>query len=748
MGSTKKYYKSLDLIRVIACFAVLFYHLNILKGGYLAVCTFFVLSGYLSLISLFRKEKISLWEYYKNRFLKLYLPLIVVVFLAIFVTSFFSESINWINLKPETTSVLLGYNNFWQLGANLDYFARHIDSPFMHFWYIAILLQFDLILPFIYIPLRKLGDKISKKIPCIITFLLSILGFLIFLKSSYEDSMMVTYYHTLTRVAPLFFGLFLGFFHSYYKSYIPKLLKKEKNYWKVLAFYLVLLIILFVITDSQNALAPFAIIAVTLLSVRLIDYATIYPKSELSFIDKCINFLSSISYNVYLFQYPIIFIFQLFSINIYLKTILVIVLTLILSYLLKIALDFTRKNKVQKIFHYILLIIFLFPSLYGAYQYVTSQDHTEELKALEDQLAKNKEMMLKKQEEYQNHLKEEQENWNETLKNLENGEQELKEKVRNMPVVAVGDSIMLGALDNLYTKFPNGYFDAETSRTAWVANDVLQNLKNNNMLNGPVILNLGSNGDCPLWCKLEILETCGSQDVFWVNVVNDYEVHVNSTLEQFAKEHENVHIIDWNSISSGHYEYFVADRIHLTETGKKAYSDALYDSIYNYYLDKYSKKKEEIINQHEKDEKEKITFFGNDLLLNAFQKIHESFPTAQFLMDKDLNEDMLVNKIKEEKDKDNLNYKIVIALDNSISIDLDKYKELLSLLKDYKVYIVVMKDLSEEEMLSLEELNARVIDFYSKIVSNDDYLMVDKIHLTEKGNDALNTLLSDTLKID
>lgn len=164
----KKYFKDLNIIRLIACIAVLLYHLNILKGGYLAVCTFFVLTGYLSCISAFRKEKFSLKEYYKNRLLKIYLPLVIVVFISIGIISFL-PNIFWFNLKPETTSVLLGYNNFWQLNANLDYFARHVDSPFMHFWYIGILLQFDLVFPFIYLGLKELGDYVKKYIPCLFT---------------------------------------------------------------------------------------------------------------------------------------------------------------------------------------------------------------------------------------------------------------------------------------------------------------------------------------------------------------------------------------------------------------------------------------------------------------------------------------------------------------------------------------------------------------------------------------------------
>ena len=77
MGN-KKVFKNINIIRVVACIAILLYHLGILKGGYLAVCVFFVLTGYLSCISAFRKEKFSFWEYYKKRILKIYVPLLLI----------------------------------------------------------------------------------------------------------------------------------------------------------------------------------------------------------------------------------------------------------------------------------------------------------------------------------------------------------------------------------------------------------------------------------------------------------------------------------------------------------------------------------------------------------------------------------------------------------------------------------------------------------------------------------------------
>ena len=64
-----------------------------------------------------------------------------------------------------------------------------------------------------------------------------------------------------------------------------------------------------------------------------------------------------------------------------------------------------------------------------------------------------------------------------TLTDLENGEAQLKEKVKNLSITGVGDSVMLGAVDALYENFPNSYIDAQISRTAWVVNDILLNLK-------------------------------------------------------------------------------------------------------------------------------------------------------------------------------------------------------------------------------------------------------------------------------
>ena len=66
----KKYCTGIDYIRVIACIAIFLYHLGLLKGGYLAVCMFFALSGYLAWKSAFSEKHFLVKLLYTLIFLK------------------------------------------------------------------------------------------------------------------------------------------------------------------------------------------------------------------------------------------------------------------------------------------------------------------------------------------------------------------------------------------------------------------------------------------------------------------------------------------------------------------------------------------------------------------------------------------------------------------------------------------------------------------------------------------------------
>ena len=734
MESSKKYYKDLNIIRLVACIAVLFYHLGLLKGGYLAVCTFFVLTGYLSVVSSFKKKAFSIKEYYKNRLIKVYIPLVIVVFITIGVTSFF-KNVYWISLKNETTSVLLGYNNFWQISANLDYFARHVDSPFMHLWYIGILLQFELIFPFLFKLLKKSGEKIDKIMPCIIPLVFATASIIYFLIASHSSNIMNAYYNTFARCFSIFFGVSLGFIHSYYKPLIPKKIKKGGLSKVLFYIYLGISLILFIFVKSTSNLFTISMILVTLISCRLIDYGTT-NKSELNIFDKIVKRVSDISYEIYLIQYPVIYLSQYININHHLKTPLIIIVTIILSYILNMA---TRKRKKIKVTGIILLIAIIGASTFGGYKYITVKNHQKEMKELEAELAENAKIMEEKQKEYQQIKQQEENDWTKELKKLES-EANYEELTKALPVTFIGDSVMLGAMNNLHETFPNSYFDSKESRSTYVGYQIISELKENNKLGDPVVIHLGTNGDCKNGCKEKIMDLLTDRTVFWINTTN--MPSVNESLNELSTKYSNLHIIDWYTLSQGQKDWFYSDGIHLPPKGRREYTNIVYNAIYNVYKDNFKTKKDELIKEHKEELKNKTMFYGNDILFYNFEAIQTNFSDAKFEVKKEFSYLDLKASIEKAIAEDTLSKKIVIAFDNSTIISTKEYQELIELCKDSKLYIVS----SGKPLDSLSKYdNVEVINFYSKIQKNKDYLMADGIHLTEKGNEALLKLLDKKL---
>ncbi len=746
MDKEKKYYKSLDIVRLLSCIAVFLYHLNILKGGYLAVCTFFVLTGYLSCLSSFRKEKFSILKYYKDRIVHIYLPFLIVVFISIFLVSTLT-TFNWINLKPETTSVILGYNNYWQINASIDYFARFITSPFMHFWYMGILLQFELVFPFVFIILKFIGNKLHRLIPCLLLIVSSILFLFYFYVSGMTESIMTTYYGTFSRLFSILFGVTIGFIYHYYRNYLPKFLDKKIINRLIIILYLVALTALFILVRSTSSYFSIAMILTTFITCRLIKYGTRIENENVTFLDKIINSLADVSYEVYLVQYPVIFIFKYINFkNIYLDNTMIILITFVISYVLHFSLNY-KKNKNNKIRFLVLRILVLLglfaTSYFGVDKYIKSKDYTKDAQALQDKLKENEKLMKEKQKEYELNLKEENDSWEKVLNDLNAGEEKIKKTVSKLSVVGIGDSVILDAIPYLYEYFPNGYFDAKQSRTDYEADDIIVDLLKKNKLGNPIVIGLGTNGQCGPRCHKEIVRLCGKRKIFWINVTNDDEVHVNDSIAQLAKENKNVYLIDWNKISKGYDDYFIYDGVHLKTKGQKAYAKAIYDSIYKTYLEEYRKKKNDVIKKHNEELKTKLSFYGNELLLNILEYIKDDYKDIKFGIDKDYNKDSLLDDLKDDKENKTLTHRLVFVFDDKVNMKDNDYKELIELYKDHEITFIIYS----KKDIKLENENVKIINLYETINSNDKYLIYDKKHISKDGYNYIKDLILKEIKL-
>ena len=138
-----------------------------------------------------------------------------------------------------------------------------------------------------------------------------------------------------------------------------------------------------------------------------------------------------------------------------------------------------------------------------------------------------------------------------------------------------------------------------------------------------------------------------------------------------------------------------------------------------------------------------MVFYGNDILFYDFETLQSNFTDSKFVINKDFSYKDLKESIEKSIKENTLANKIVLAFDNSTVISIKEYQELIELCKNSKLYIVSSgKPLNTLGSYS----NVTIINFYSQIQKNKDYLMADGIHLTEKGNNALNKILESSLK--
>lgn len=725
MLDKKNYNLNISFIRGIFCIAVLLFHLNILKGGYLAVCSFFVLTGYFSCISLSKNRNI--FKHYFNRLKKIYLPLLIVVFSSVTLLSILNISI--FNLKPEITSILLGFNNYFQINANVDYFAKHTDSLFMHLWYISILLQFELFFPIIFKIINKVGNKISKFIPCIIMLLVSILGTIYFYNNSITKSITFTYYDTISRFFSFGFGVFLGFCHIKSNCKIKFAFKNKIIAALIFIIYLSLLCILFFTISSSSKFFATAMIITTLITLRLIDYATILFKYNITINSRFINFISKISYEIYLVQYPVIFFFQSVKLNNYLKLFLIIITTIFISWIINIAITFNKKFK-RKI-----PIIFLISliTLYGGYKYIIMKNHTKEINDLKDTLNNNEKIMKQKQLEYKKKQKEEELKWNEYLESVDKSPEEVYEYVTNLKVIGIGDSVMQNAIPDLFKEFPNGYFDAKVSRSTCASYDVLKGILDSGVKSDIMIFNLGTNDTPTKTCKDKLMSLAKDNKVFWLNATHPDDDSSNSELVKYANDFDNIYVLDWVSEANKHPEYLYSDETHLKPIGLEPYAKFIKNEIYKIYLDEYNKKKQDVIDSHEKEEMNNITFYGNELLINIFENLENEFPNAKFEAKKDLKFASLIKKLKANN---KLSNKVVFVFDKKNSLTKKQYNKIIDLLKEKDIYIVTF------DKIKFDNSNVKIITLNKE----KSLFYEDNINLNNKGQNVLVTKIIDALK--
>ena len=156
-------------------------------------------------------------------------------------------------------------------------------------------------------------------------------------------------------------------------------------------------------------------------------------------------------------------------------------------------------------------------------------------------------------------------------------------RAKTMQLSAVGDSVILDALNQLTEVFPNVLMDGEVGRQLYTSPAVFQKLSDSGVLQDNVLISLGSNGPFTEAQFDNVMKVIGTtRHVFWINVrepKQEWQDEVNAMLTQMAAKYKNITLIDWYSVSKDHNDWFYDDQVHPTPDGSLFYAKLIIQSI-------------------------------------------------------------------------------------------------------------------------------------------------------------------------
>lgn len=149
-------------------------------------------------------------------------------------------------------------------------------------------------------------------------------------------------------------------------------------------------------------------------------------------------------------------------------------------------------------------------------------------------------------------------------------------------VLAVGESVMLGAQTGLRETFKKVAIDAAVGRQAADIVARVQELADAGALRETVILHTGSNGYVERGQLKQILQTLAPAHriiVVNVDVPREWQDPNNELIAELVAETPNAVMADWHARADLEGDVHVKDGIHLTESGIAAYSDTINQAL-------------------------------------------------------------------------------------------------------------------------------------------------------------------------
>lgn len=308
MKGKTKYIYSLDSMRVLAMLGVMLFHLfpTKVKGGFLGVTTFFVLSGFLTMREIVQNGNLNPLLSIGSKFRKLMPELIVMVFVTLVVmTLSLSEYLP--DTKNQAISSAFGVNNIVQILDGESYFEAMASlKPFTHIWAHSMELQFYFLLLFTAGAFYKGKNKRYWLVGFSFLAVLSVS----LMQILYIDPQNVTriYYGTDTRI----FSFLIGAIGAILFSDQKQALVLRDGIHSTLAIVLMAIsAILFFVVENGEAVYRYLFFLYSLMQLFLIFLLSNKKTTAYRIFSKnLVVMISKRSYSMYLWHFPVMKLYE------------------------------------------------------------------------------------------------------------------------------------------------------------------------------------------------------------------------------------------------------------------------------------------------------------------------------------------------------------------------------------------------------------------------------------------------------
>ena len=572
---------AIDGLRAIAVTAVIFYHLGFawIPGGFLGVDLFFVISGYvitrLLLDSIARSGGLDLRGFYKARARRLLPPMVfMIVVTAFYISIWAQDSVK--RFLTDTPFSLTGAMNWWLVVKEQDYFEAIGRPPLLqHTWSLAVESQFYLIWPvLLLVILKRFGKKVIPLAALAIALFSGTALFLVSLRLDASSSVSHVYFGTDTHSIGLFLGAALAV------SWIPQNFKSEvsnkaQNFIDFIGvFGLVGILGSFLLIDESSPTAYKIAFPLAAIFGAAIITSIVHPASRFAPIlqNRVLLWIGERSYAIYLWHWVV---FQITRPRVdidgqdwALIALRILVVLALADISLKLVELPIRSGKVE---YWFKGMKYRTASVRKRQKIAVISSISVVLLSLTALSSGAVVSSNRAAQEFQDSLQ--------------------SEVVITPPVPEVaaraetiwltGDSVILGIRTALSEIRPLLVVNARVGRAA---PELLQEMTRDleKAAGSIVVMDLGNNDlltEDTVRAIFELVKESTKVVVVNTAVPRPYRDANNELLAVLAVQFPNVSIVDWNSISDGHPEYFAPDGVHLVPTGVSAYVMAIDEAL-------------------------------------------------------------------------------------------------------------------------------------------------------------------------